>query len=113
MTSQLSPQQFQHIQDHVGFDRWARGEIRQNMAKHEVAPGHVSYPPEVGRRQSHLFEARTWLEDHYSQSVHAKMGGEIDHHQMMREIDVPLHEALPVHHDLVDEYYRSQKNRGQ
>lgn len=102
----LSPQQF--VQQHVGFDRWAKSEYQRNQEAHEVSPGHVRYPPEVGARQSRLADARTWLDDHYSQSAHAKFEGEIDRKQMLDEIAVPLHEALPVHHDLVDEYL----NRG-
>jgi hypothetical protein len=103
--SNLSPDQF--IAEHVGFDRWAKGEYEKNQAEHEVSPGHVSYPREVGRRQAHLASARTYLEDHYSPNVHA-LGYGKTRQEYAEHLGLPLHEVLPFHTDLVDEY----RNRG-
>lgn len=101
MNANLSASQF--VQQHVGFDRWAKDEIASNAAKHEVSPGHVVYPREVGRRQARLTEARTYLEDHYSPNVH-RLGYGRPRQDYVERLGKPLHEVLPFHTDLVDEY---------
>jgi hypothetical protein len=106
MTESLSPQQF--TDQHVGFDRWA-ATTEKGLRYHpdyQTGPGAWSYPPEAGRKIARLHRARTMLSDTYSDAAHAAFQG--DRSWLHETQSTPLHEHLPDHTDLVNEYLQTR-----
>jgi flagellar hook-associated protein FlgK len=106
--SNLSPDQFPNIVEHVGFDRWAKSEISRHHQESQVEPGHYRFDHESGRRVSRLRRAQDILMDTYSDAAHQQIEGYSTNEDALHSLNVPLHETLATHRDLVNEYRQSR-----
>jgi hypothetical protein len=104
----LNPDQFGHVAEHVQFQGWARQQQQALRAEHTVEPGHIHYPREAGRRMSRLGSAQVWLEDTYSANAHESFGKNLPRSEILKQVNQPLEEVLPDHHDLINDFRASR-----
>lgn len=105
----LNPQQF--VEQHADFHKWAKSEARRVSDEAEFTPGvGTRYTPEQGRKMSQLHGATRWLTDNYSDVAHGSFGRQRPHEEIVRQLGIPLHSALPDHlHPVVDEYLQQRQ----